>query len=40
MCEAITATTLLQAGADLLVMRHPRAVAVVKKAIDALMCKA
>ncbi len=40
MWEAITATTLLQAGADLLVMRHPRAVAVVKKTIDALMCKA
>ncbi len=40
MWEAITATTLLQAGTDLLVMRHPRAVAVVKKAIDALMCKA
>jgi len=37
MWETITATTLLQAGADILVMRHPKAVAAVKKHIDALM---
>jgi len=28
--EAITATTLLQGGADLLVMRHPQAMAAVR----------
>ena len=37
--EAITAVSLLHAGADILVMRHPRAVALVKKAIDGLMSK-
>lgn len=31
--EAVTASNLLQAGADLLVMRHPRAIALVKEAI-------
>ncbi|MGC8861633.1 MAG: CO dehydrogenase/acetyl-CoA synthase subunit delta [Armatimonadota bacterium] len=36
MWEAMTAITLLQAGADLLIMRHPDAVALVKKAIDEL----
>lgn len=35
--EIITATALLQAGADLLVMRHPRAVEKVSKYIDELM---
>jgi len=37
--EAVTALTFLQAGADILVMRHPDAVAVVQKAIDDLMGK-
>jgi len=37
MWEAMTAVTLLQAGADLLIMRHPDAVALVRKAIDELM---
>jgi len=37
--EALTSISLLQAGADILVMRHPRAVALVKKAIDSLMSK-
>ena len=31
--EAVTATNLLQAGADLLVMRHPKAIEIVKKTI-------
>lgn len=35
--EATTAYTYLQAGADLLVMRHPQAVGETKKAIDQLM---
>jgi len=35
--EAITATALIQAGADLLVMRHPKAIEKVNKYIDALM---
>ena len=39
MWEAITATSLLQAGGDLFIMRHPKAVEVVKKTIDALMKK-
>lgn len=34
--EAVTATTLLQAGADILRMRHPEAVAQVKRYIDEL----
>lgn len=34
--EATTAITLATAGADILVMRHPEAVATVKKAIDGL----
>ncbi len=34
--EAITATNLLQAGADILTMRHPKAIEIVKKAIDRL----
>lgn len=37
MWEAMTATVLLQAGGDVLVMRHPKAVAQIKKTIDALM---
>ncbi len=37
MWEAITATSLLQGGLDILVMRHPRAVEMVKKNIDELM---
>lgn len=37
--ETITATTLLQAGADILVLRHPRTVGVVKKTIDQLMAQ-
>jgi len=35
--EIITATSLIQAGADLLVMRHPKAVEKVNKYIDELM---
>ena len=35
--EAMTATTLLQAGADILIMRHPLAAAEVRKQIDELM---
>jgi len=35
--EAVTATALLQAGMDILVMRHPEAVKLVKKNIDELM---
>jgi len=34
--EAVTATNYLQAGADLLVMRHPKAIALAKIAIDTL----
>ncbi|MHB9036901.1 MAG: acetyl-CoA decarbonylase/synthase complex subunit delta [Armatimonadota bacterium] len=37
MWEAITAMTLLQAGSNILVMWHPKAVSIVKRAIDALM---
>jgi acetyl-CoA decarbonylase/synthase complex subunit delta len=32
--EAVTATNLLEAGADVLVMRHPKAVEIVKKTIE------
>jgi len=35
--ETITASTLLQAGADVVVLRHPRSVAAVKQAIAGLM---
>jgi acetyl-CoA decarbonylase/synthase complex subunit delta len=35
--EAVTATSLLQAGLDILVMRHPEAVKLVRKNIDELM---
>lgn len=35
--EAMTATTLLQAGIDILVMRHPQAVKLVKKNIEEMM---
>lgn len=35
--EAVTAIALMQAGADILVMRHPKAVALTKKAIADLM---
>jgi len=37
MWEAITATALIQAGADILVMRHPLAIEKVKKYINSLM---
>jgi acetyl-CoA decarbonylase/synthase complex subunit delta len=37
--EAITATALIQAGADLLVMRHPKAIEKVNKYIENLMTK-
>jgi acetyl-CoA decarbonylase/synthase complex subunit delta len=39
MWEAMTAITLLQAGSDLLVMRHPKAVDLVRRSICELMCK-
>lgn len=39
MWEAMTAVMLLQAGSDLLIMRHPRAVAMVNQIIDMLMSK-
>ena len=35
--EALTAAAFLQAGADILVMRHPKAIEVVKKNIEELM---
>lgn len=35
--EIVTATALLQAGADILVMRHPKAIQEVQKTIDELM---
>jgi acetyl-CoA decarbonylase/synthase complex subunit delta len=35
--EAITATALIQAGADILVMRHPTAIEKINKYIDSLM---
>ena len=35
--EAMTASSLLQSGLDILVMRHPEAVKLVKKNIDDLM---
>lgn len=35
--EALTATALIQAGADILVMRHPKAIEKVKKYIENLM---
>lgn len=35
--EAVTATSLLHSGAHILLMRHPKAVSVVKKEIDKLM---
>ena len=37
MWETMTATVLLQAGGDILVMRHPKAVSMMKKTIDSLM---
>ncbi|MFH1198812.1 MAG: CO dehydrogenase/acetyl-CoA synthase subunit delta [Candidatus Omnitrophota bacterium] len=37
--EAMTATALIQAGADLLVMRHPKAIEKVSGYIDSLMIK-
>ncbi len=40
MWEAMTAIPLLQAGSDLLIMRHPKAVNLVRRAIEELMCKA
>jgi acetyl-CoA decarbonylase/synthase complex subunit delta len=38
--EAVTASTLLEAGIDILVMRHPKAVALTRKHIDDLMVAA
>jgi acetyl-CoA decarbonylase/synthase complex subunit delta len=35
--ETLTAITLLESGADILVLRHPESVRRVKEAIDALM---
>jgi acetyl-CoA decarbonylase/synthase complex subunit delta len=35
--EVLTATTLIEAGADIVVLRHPESVALVTKAIDDLM---
>jgi acetyl-CoA decarbonylase/synthase complex subunit delta len=35
--EAVTASSLLQSGLDILVMRHPEAVKLTKKNIDDLM---
>ncbi|MCG2795427.1 MAG: acetyl-CoA decarbonylase/synthase complex subunit delta [Actinomycetia bacterium] len=37
MWEIITATTLLIAGADIVIMRHPEAIRIVRKVIDSLM---
>ena len=37
--EAVTASALLQSGLNILVMRHPEAVKLVKKNIDELMCE-
>lgn len=39
MWEAMTAITLLEAGSDLLIMRHPKAIALVKRLIDEFMRK-
>jgi acetyl-CoA decarbonylase/synthase complex subunit delta len=38
--ETTTAATLMQAGADIVVLRHPRSVAAVKRAIAGLMDQA
>jgi acetyl-CoA decarbonylase/synthase complex subunit delta len=35
--EAATAMTLLHSGMDMLIMRHPLAVRLIKKSIDELM---
>jgi CO dehydrogenase/acetyl-CoA synthase delta subunit len=35
--ETATAVSMLQAGADILVMRHPTSVATVKRFIDSMM---
>jgi len=37
MWEAMTAVSLLQAGSDIMIMRHPKAVETLKKTLDALM---
>lgn len=37
--ETITASTLLQAGADIVVLRHPKSVELVRKTIDQLMAQ-
>lgn len=37
MWEVLTAMAMLQAGADILTMRHPRAIRIVRQAIDELM---
>lgn len=38
--EANTATTLVEAGADIVVLRHPRAIPLVRRAVDRLMATA
>jgi len=35
--EAVTATALLESGADIVVLRHPGSVALVKRTVDKLM---
>ncbi|MCL5265118.1 MAG: acetyl-CoA decarbonylase/synthase complex subunit delta [Chloroflexi bacterium] len=37
--ETITATTQLQAGADIVVLRHPKAVGLIRKTIDLMMAQ-
>jgi acetyl-CoA decarbonylase/synthase complex subunit delta len=37
--EAVTAVTLLEAGADIVTLRHPKSVPIVRKAIEQLMAK-
>ena len=34
--EAVTATNYLQAGADILVMRHPKSIAMLRESLDEL----
>jgi acetyl-CoA decarbonylase/synthase complex subunit delta len=37
--ELVTATTLLESGANIVVLRHPKTVAMVKETIDKLMAQ-
>jgi CO dehydrogenase/acetyl-CoA synthase delta subunit len=37
MWEAVTAVCLLQAGADIVLLRHPNSVKVVRSAVEGLM---